>query len=178
MHQRPARRLRGVTGDDADCDASARGQGNARAAREVIELLEVLWEAGRDAASTAPVSPSQLRVMYILDRDEGINLRTLAEELGSAPSSVSRLCDRLHALGYLERELSESSRREVQLSLSKPGSAYLSDLRARREEHLGRALDSMPPDALEDLGRGLAAFRAAAHRPSARQGDDGAAHSA
>lgn len=178
MHQHRSRLLRGVTGDSAGPEPSPGSGDEARAAREVIELLEVLWEAGREAATTAPVSPSQLRVMYILDRDNGINLRTLGEELGSAPSSVSRLCDRLHALGYLERTLSRSSRREVQLSLSPRGSDYLRDLRARREETLGRTLAAMPPDAVEALGRGLAAFRTAAHPPAARQGDAGATHSA
>ncbi len=45
------------------------------------ELLEVLW--GR--ASTAPASASQLRVLLILEHQEGINLRTLADSLASTP---------------------------------------------------------------------------------------------
>lgn len=60
-------------------------QETTQAARELIELLEVLWERGRDMVSSTPVSASQLRVLYSLDREEGINLRALGELLGSAP---------------------------------------------------------------------------------------------
>ncbi|MFD5544011.1 hypothetical protein ACFWIJ_40990, partial [Streptomyces sp. NPDC127079] len=46
-----------------------------------VELLEVLW--GR--ASTAPASPSQMRVLLMLEHQDGINLRTLADSLASTP---------------------------------------------------------------------------------------------
>ncbi|MEU2080633.1 MarR family transcriptional regulator [Streptomyces albus] len=131
----------------------------AGTAGEVIELLEVLWEHGRDAVSTSPVSSSQLRVLYCLDRDEGMNLRTLGELLGSAPSSVSRLCDRLQALGFLERLPSPVSRRELELHLTHRGRKYLRDLRLRREEALTATLAAMPPRARSVLYEGLRAFR-------------------
>ncbi|MFI5806274.1 MarR family winged helix-turn-helix transcriptional regulator [Streptomyces sp. NPDC051561] len=128
---------------------------------EVIALLEVLWERGRDAVSPAPVSTSQLRVMHILERDEGINLRTLGEVLGAAPPSVSRLCDRLEALGYVKRSASTVSRREVELRLTGPGRTYLRELRARREEALLAAVSVMPAGAREALIHGLGEFRTA-----------------
>lgn len=78
----------------------------ARVTSTATELLEVLW--GR--ASTAPVSASQLRVLLILDHDEGINLRTLAGALGSTPPSTSRLCDRLEAVGFVRRQVAATSR--------------------------------------------------------------------
>ncbi|WP_228983947.1 MarR family transcriptional regulator [Streptomyces sp. DH12] len=131
----------------------------AEAACEVIELLEVLWERGRDAVSSSPVSASQLRVLYSLDREEGINLRTLGELLGSAPSSVSRLCDRLEALGFVERGPSPVSRRELELRLTGHGKAYLRELRARREEVLLSSIAGMTPTAREALSKGLRGFR-------------------
>lgn len=133
----------------------------AQTACEVIELLEVLWERGRDAVSSAPVSASQLRVMYSLDREEGINLRTLGELLGSAPSSVSRLCDRLQALGFVERAPSPVSRRELELRLTGPGKEYLQELRVRREEALLAAIETMTPRTREALVEGLTGFQAA-----------------
>lgn len=139
-----------------------RSHAAAQAACEVIELLEVLWERGRDAVSPAPVSSSQLRAMYVLERDEGINLRTLGEVLGSAPSSVSRLCDRLQALGFVERTASPVSRRELELRLTRRGKAHLADLRARREEALMAVISTMTPSARKALGEGLTGFRAAA----------------
>ncbi|MFB9465061.1 MarR family winged helix-turn-helix transcriptional regulator [Streptomyces cinereospinus] len=122
------------------------------------ELLEVLW--GR--ASTAPASASQLRVMLVLEHHEGINLRTLADALGSTPPSTSRLCDRLQAAGFVEREVSPADRREVRLCLSGRGRAFLSDLRARRERALRSVLEQMPAAERLALVQGLEAFCAAA----------------
>lgn len=125
---------------------------------EAAELLEILW--GR--ASTAPVSASQLRVLFILEHDEGINLRTLADALGSTPPSTSRLCDRLQAVGYIERTPSATSRRELRLFLSPQGRTFLTELRARRERAVEAVLAQMPADRRTALVEGLAAFCAAA----------------
>jgi len=125
---------------------------------DVVELLEVLWEQGREISS-APVSPSQLRVLYVVERAEGINLRTLAEALGSSAPSVSRLCDRLQAVGYLERTPSRASRRELELRLTGHGRAYLDELRSRREIHLAAVISAMEPGARRALLKGLAGFR-------------------
>ncbi|NUO47126.1 MAG: MarR family transcriptional regulator [Streptomyces sp.] len=122
------------------------------------ELLEVLW--GR--ASTAPASASQLRVLFVLEHHDGINLRTLADHLASTPPSTSRLCDRLQAAGFVERVVSPANRREVRLHLSGRGRAFLVDLRARREQALRAVLDQMPVAKRTALMEGLDAFCAAA----------------
>ncbi|WP_228973207.1 MarR family transcriptional regulator [Streptomyces sp. DH12] len=157
--------MRSETSPEADRKAAA------SSAREVIELLEVLWSTGRDMASPAPVSSSQLRVLYTLDRDQPINLRTLGAVLGSAPSSVSRMCDRLEALGFVERCPSSSSRREVELRLSPRGERYLKELRGRRETALLDVISTMPADDRAALATGLRSFRMAVDggtSPSAR----------
>ncbi|MEU9860196.1 MarR family transcriptional regulator [Streptomyces sp. NPDC047971] len=133
----------------------------AQAARELIELLEVLWERGRDMVSPTPVSASQLRVLYSLDREEGISLRTLGELLGSAPPSVSRMCDRLEALGFVQRLPSPVSRRQLELHLTARGKAYLQDLRGQREEALLAVIAAMSPTSRKALLRGLVGFHEA-----------------
>ncbi|MER5451645.1 MarR family transcriptional regulator [Streptomyces sp. NPDC002764] len=138
----------------------------ARVTSEAAELLEVLW--GR--ASTAPVSASQLRVLFILEHNEGINLRTLADALGSTPPSTSRLCDRLQAVGFVERRAATASRRELELYLSRRGRAFLTGLRVRRESALQSVLEQMPAARRSALLRGLEAFCAAA---AAQIHDDG-----
>ncbi|MEU8983018.1 MarR family transcriptional regulator [Streptomyces sp. NPDC048309] len=125
---------------------------------EAAELLEILW--GR--ASTAPVSASQLRVLFVLEHNEGINLRTLADALGSTPPSTSRLCDRLQAVGYVERKPGVTSRRELRLFLSRRGRSFLTELRARREHALEAVLAQMPAAKRTALVEGLEAFCAAA----------------
>ncbi|MFF8288697.1 MarR family winged helix-turn-helix transcriptional regulator [Streptomyces sp. NPDC016309] len=163
------------TSPGADRDAAA------HAAREVIELLEVLWNKGRDMTSPAPVSSSQLRVLYILDRDRPINLRTLGDDLGSAPSSISRMCDRLDALGFIERSPSTASRRELELRLSSRGESYLKDLRARRQTALLDVISAMPPAQRAALATGLNGFRLALEDTTERSDgtdEDGTAESA
>ncbi len=133
----------------------------ARATSDAIELLEMLWERGRDAASSAPVSASQLRVLYALERAEGSSLRTLGDLLGATPSSASRLCDRLQALGFIVRATSAANGRELELRLTGHGMSYLQSLRARREEALVSAIAKMTPAARSALTEGLTSFRAA-----------------
>ena len=130
----------------------------ARVTTTAVELLEVVW--GR--ASTAPTSASQLRVLHILEHQDGINLRTLAESLASTPPSTSRLCDRLQAAGFIERVVSTADRREVRLHLSGRGRAFLADLRTRRERELRKVLADMPAAKRVALLDGLEAFCAAA----------------
>ncbi|MFE5589255.1 MarR family winged helix-turn-helix transcriptional regulator [Streptomyces sp. NPDC056549] len=136
-------------------------QQTTQAARELIELLEVLWERGRDMVSPTPVSASQLRVLYSLDREEGISLRTLGDLLGSAPPSVSRMCDRLEALGFVQRLPSSVSRRQLELHLTAHGKAYLRDLRTQREEALFTVIAAMSPTSRKALLRGLTGFQEA-----------------
>ncbi|MFJ6632367.1 MarR family winged helix-turn-helix transcriptional regulator [Streptomyces sp. NPDC091376] len=158
---------------------SRRSADAARAACDVIEMLEILWERGRDAASA--VSASQLRVLYSLEREDGINLRTLGDVLGSAPSSASRLCDRLEAMGFVERTPSPVSRRELTLRLTAHGRAYLSELRSRREEILLAAIEAMGPASRAALLEGLNGFRnavAAEGSTRGRSAQDGSARQA
>ncbi|MEV8596327.1 MarR family transcriptional regulator [Streptomyces sp. NPDC052012] len=139
----------------------------ARVTSTAAELLEVLW--GR--ASTAPASASQLRVLFILEHHEGINLRTLADSLASTPPSTSRLCDRLQAAGFVDRMVSPHDRREVRLYLSGRGRAFLADLRVRRERALQTVLEQMPAAERVALVQGLEAFCAVA---AAQIHDEGA----
>ncbi|MFJ9624815.1 MarR family winged helix-turn-helix transcriptional regulator [Streptomyces sp. NPDC101181] len=142
------------------------------------ELLEVLWGRGQEAAASGTVSPSQLRALLVIERQEGTNLRSLGEVLGSRAPSVSRLCDRMEAMGLLQRRPSATSRREVELRLSPRGRALLEEYRALRAAELDAVLEQMGPDAVAALAQGLRAFHAAASerlsprdsRPGGRRG--------
>ncbi|MFI8005451.1 MarR family winged helix-turn-helix transcriptional regulator [Streptomyces sp. NPDC086010] len=133
--------------------------------RQVLELLEVAWERGRHTLTTSPVSAAQIRVMYIIEREPGINLRTLGRHLDAAAPSVSRLCDRLQAAGFVRRTPRPDDRREMLLDLTDAGTAHLRDVRRRREQGLHQALKRMTPAAREALATGLAAFCEAAAEP-------------
>ncbi|MFD3679678.1 MarR family winged helix-turn-helix transcriptional regulator [Streptomyces sp. NPDC058613] len=125
---------------------------------ELIELLEIVWERGRDTVSAPPVSSAQARVLFVIEKNEEINPSALGRLLGAAPPSVTRLCDRLQAIGFLERNPSPADRRELQLRLTPRGRAYLGDLRSRRQEALAEAMAAMPAASREALAVGLSDF--------------------
>ncbi|KOT87640.1 MarR family transcriptional regulator [Streptomyces sp. NRRL F-5755] len=129
-------------------------------------MLEVLWGRGQETARSAQVSPSQLRALLVIEDHEGTNLRALADALGSRPPAVSRLCDRLEAMGLAERCPSATSRREVELRLSLRGRAFLEEYRAARKSEVAAIVARMDPAQVADLASGLAAFHraAAVHR--------------
>ncbi|MET9593509.1 MarR family transcriptional regulator [Streptomyces sp. NPDC006516] len=134
-------------------------------AGHLLELLEIAWERGRDAFDTAPVSPTQTRVMYVVEREPGINMRDLGRHLAMAAPSVSRLCDRLQATGFLRRTPRAEDRREMELRLTEVGRAHLRMLRHRREQYLRKTIGEMPPAARHALTAGLSAFCEAAGGP-------------
>ena len=152
---------------------SSREQASADAVA-ASELLEVLWGRGQESAASGTVSPSQLRALLVIERQEGTNLRALGEALGSSAPSVSRLCDRMEAMGLLQRAPSPTSRREVELRLSPRGRALLEEYRALRAAELNAVLERMDPAALASLTEGLAAFHAAATERLSPRGETAA----
>ncbi|MFE2143475.1 MarR family winged helix-turn-helix transcriptional regulator [Streptomyces sp. NPDC059456] len=132
---------------------------------ELIELLEVVWERGRDTVSGPPVSSAQARVLFLVDANGEMNLRDLGRLLEAAPPSVTRLCDRLQAVGFLERHPGSDDRREVLLHLTPAGRTYLERLRACRQEALANAMATMSPASRAALAAGLADFCTAVATP-------------
>ncbi|RSS48702.1 MarR family transcriptional regulator [Streptomyces sp. WAC07061] len=141
----------------------------AAALASAAEVLAVLYARGQDDVAPA-VSPSQLRALLAVEGAEGVNLRALGDVLGSRPSSVTRLCDRLEAMGLLVRSPHPSRRREVEVRLTPRGRALLDQRRAVQVRELSAVLGRMAPEAVDSLVAGLAAFREAAGRPSAAGG--------
>jgi len=127
-------------------------------ASSIVELLDVMWDHARNATAgmTAPGSTSQLRLMYVVDREDGIRMRTVCQRLASAPPTVTRMCDRLQAIGFLERLPSPDNGREIALRLTPTGKEHLQRIREQRDTMLHQAIDNMPPTERRALATGLA----------------------
>ncbi|MEU3062660.1 MarR family winged helix-turn-helix transcriptional regulator [Streptomyces subrutilus] len=130
----------------------------ARSVSDIVELLDVVWERARQTTTAAPASASQLRLMYLVDGRPGIRMRALAHLLDAAAPSVTRLCDRLEAIGFLERHPCPDSGRELTLKLTPAGEAHLARIRESREQTLSHALGTMTADHRRALVTGLAAL--------------------
>ncbi|WP_411105269.1 MarR family winged helix-turn-helix transcriptional regulator [Streptomyces sp. cmx-4-9] len=130
-----------------------------RSVGDIAELLDVLYETTRHSATTSPVTATQLRLMCLIDRRPGLHMRALAQLLGTAGPSMTRLCDRLEAAGYLRRQPCSGDGREVTLRLTPTGHQHLAEIRATRERRLALVLDAMTPDGRHALAQGLEGLR-------------------
>ncbi|MEV5607347.1 MarR family transcriptional regulator [Streptomyces sp. NPDC052225] len=132
----------------------------------LAELLDLLWEQARHESPPPLIPAQQLRVMSVIDNHNGIPMRDLTRRLGSSAPSVSRLVDRLQALGYVERHPHPDSAREVTLTLTRPGHTHLTRVREHRERLLVQALETLPAEQSTALSTALGHLnRALAPRP-------------
>jgi DNA-binding MarR family transcriptional regulator len=106
-------------------------------------------------AVNADVSAVQLRALKVVSNDPGGNLGRLAESMGVALSTASRLVERLVSAGMVDRRTSEVNRREVTLRLTELGASTLSRYDAIRLEGMHRLLEQMPPDDRDAVISGL-----------------------
>jgi DNA-binding MarR family transcriptional regulator len=138
----------------------------AAAVESAADALLSVWDDVRESAPTR-LSGSQLRALLVIEQNEGINLRGVANELGAILSSASRLCDRLVAAGLLEREPGRLDRREIALSLTPVSRTLLADLRGERRARLAEVLSRMSQAGRTALLSGLQEFHAMAEAPAA-----------
>lgn len=116
----------------------------------------------RDADRLGGVSVVQLRALTVLSLLEGeANLGRLADGMGVAVSTASRLVDRLVRAGFVDRRPSSRSRREVSLALTPAGQELLDRYDGLRLQSLRTALDELPEGARSDVARALAAYATA-----------------
>jgi DNA-binding MarR family transcriptional regulator len=146
----------------------------AAAIDELAATFAEVWGRAHQVPAS-PVSATQLRALFIVERCEGVNISGLAAELEASLPSASRLSDRLQAGGLLVRAAG-GDRREIRLRVSRDGQALLDRVRQARRQDLMRALAVMPAAARTALLTGLAHFHAAVaesrQQPAARPGSN------
>lgn len=114
----------------------------------------------RAADRLGGVSLVQLRALTVLSQAPGASLAVLAEGMGVALSTASRLVDRLGAAGWATRGSSEKDRRTLALHLTAAGEALLREYDEQRLIALRRHLDLLPHARRADVGAALAELAA------------------
>ncbi|HWE91920.1 MAG TPA: MarR family transcriptional regulator [Pseudonocardiaceae bacterium] len=131
------------------------------------------------ARSIATVEESitlpQFRLLVVLSTQGSIKLIQVAEQLGVAPSTATRMIDRLISAGLVDREINPHSRREVVLSLSPGGRAVVRQVTQRRRRDIARIVARMPERQRQGLVDALEAFTEAGGEPPASRPDSGGA---
>src|SRR5712691_8882722 len=107
----------------------------ARAEQQIEELLDALIVRGQDVAHlllsrrlsgalyrriAGGIPPVQLQALTVLAAGD-VRMNELADRLGLATSTVTRLVDRLEAAGLAERRSTRPDRRSVLVGLSASG---------------------------------------------------------
>jgi DNA-binding MarR family transcriptional regulator len=143
-----------------------------KAARAAVES-DVLLQASKVFSAAVAhslamvddeVSAPGLRVLVMLEAAGAMNLSAVAEGLGVNASTASRTCDRLVVDGLVDRREQPGDRRQISLSLTSRGAAFVNSVMQERLVVLARVVDSMPRDARQCLVDGLSGFVAAASR--------------
>lgn len=114
------------------------------------------------AAAPADVTIAQYRVLVVLTSRGPQGTGALADDLGVAPSSVTRLCDRLVSKKMVTRDPSPQSRRNVEISATDQGTALVTSVTRARRREITRIVGSIPASRRRALVRSLQEFAAAA----------------
>jgi len=109
----------------------------------------------------------QFRVLVVLCAEGPLRSGVLADRLGIHQSTFTRTADRLVTQGWIRREVSPESRREIIVELTDAGrDLVLSVMKARRRE-IEKTLRKASPGDRETIRAGFEAFAAAAGEPEA-----------
>ena len=104
----------------------------------------------------------QFRALVILSSQGSRTMGELAAALDVHPSTATRMCGRLAAKELVERTMSRTSRREVDVSLTARGRELVQKVTRRRRREISKIVEAMDPHRLEDVITGLHEFATAA----------------
>lgn len=123
---------------------------SADAQADAVEALLAVSRAlvGLAARSLAglneEVTLAQYRTMVVLASHGPQRIADIAAELGVAPSTATRMCDRLVRKGWARRSRSTRDRRVVRLALTPAGRELIEQVMERRREYLRVMVSDVP----------------------------------
>jgi DNA-binding MarR family transcriptional regulator len=104
----------------------------------------------------------QLRVLTLMSAHGSLTLGGVAAALGVHPSNATRMCDRLVAAGYVDRQDDPEDRRQLRLTLTEAGRQLVESVMAHRRMAVRRAMAQMSPAEQARLAESLSGFASAA----------------
>lgn len=132
-------------------------------------LLVALSARSLDEASS-PVTFAQFRALLVISRGSAENQTQLAEELDVAPSSVTRMVDRLEAAGLVERARAGAGTRGLALAVTAKGAEVVEHVTENRRRLIAGVVEKMDTEHVEALIETLDAFATAGDEPPVEAG--------
>lgn len=135
------------------------------------DLVDAVWQSSRalvalsarSIAASGGVTLPQFRMLVVLEAGQ-MNLRGLAAALDVAPSTATRMVDRLVDSGLVLRSVPASDRREISLTLTNSGRHTVRTVTERRRRDLRRIVDEIPRNRRAAVARAMTDFANAAER--------------
>ncbi len=124
------------------------------AQRRLQQFISAEQDRAVRSGLAAP-TPAQSGVLFVLAREDGATMGTLARALDLAPSAVSGLVQRMEALAWVERRASESDARSQLVWLRPAGAAQLPALRKALGRINERLTDTFTSAELQVVARWL-----------------------
>jgi DNA-binding MarR family transcriptional regulator len=104
---------------------------------------------------------TQLRVLFLLRAEGGASAGAMAEALKVAPSTLTRIVDRLVRLGLVQRETDDGDRRLVRHYLSASGASTVEEMERGFRARMNQVMDRLSASQLERLTSALEDLTAA-----------------
>lgn len=155
-------RAHSSTEADSSSDLDA-GEGGLDYAAELERASRGLLAVSLGALSQMEqrVTTTHLRALQALERLGPCKVGELADAVDLAPSSASRLSDRLAEAGLITRSVAPDNRRATQLDLTPAGRDLVNELIKVRAASIRHIVDHMSEPDRRSLLRGAQAFSAA-----------------
>ena len=106
--------------------------------------------------SDAGLTPTQMAALATIDRHGPLPIGTLADEEQIGAPTATKIVDKLHAAGYVERTPSPSDRRVTLVAATDAGRALLAEIRARKTAWLTTRVAELSPAERASLADALA----------------------
>jgi DNA-binding MarR family transcriptional regulator len=106
----------------------------------------------------------QLIVLTVLEAEDPLSMRRIAEALDVSDASATGIVDRIERRGLVERRHAADDRRVVLVHLTERGAAVFREIKQRRRARLSLLVAELGDDDLVALLTGLRAMREAVRR--------------
>lgn len=111
------------------------------ALRRILRATEMY---SRELAQSAGLTPAQLRVLQIVDMQDGVTPKKLSQQMQVSQATVTALVDKLVARDMVRRLPSESDRRQTHIVITTLGHASLEQAPDALQQRYVRAFESLP----------------------------------
>lgn len=127
-------------------------------------LLGIVARSVSDALEQ--VTLPQFRVLVVLSGSGAMRMGALAARVGALPSTFSRTIDRMVDGGWVLRQESPQSRREILVDLTDDGRRLVDQVTERRRRQVASVLTSLTAEEQQQIIDAMEVFSTAAGEPT------------